>query len=246
MENEALDLPRVARPDCARPLAAGTALCAIGWQGQIRGLFGFAEALRPEAARAIAGLKASGLQVAILTGDHPQRAERIGQLLGVPASGGLLPDDKVAAVRAAQGRGPVAMVGDGINDAPALAAADVGIALGCGADLSRTSADVCLLADDLARVGWVLDWSRRTVRVMRQNLFWSLVYNALGIALAASGLLNPIWAAAAMVISSVLVVGNSLRLQETEAEPGDPSPDQTSQPRLGEKKSDATAIASAA
>ena len=155
-----------------------------------------------------------GIHVEVLTGDHPRRAERIAQLLDVPVSGGLLPEDKVAAVQAAKARAPVAMVGDGINDAPALAAADVGIALGCGADLARANADVCLLSDDLARVAWSIRWARRTLQVMRQNLFWTFLYNTLGIALAASGRLNPIWAAAAMVASSVLVVGNSLRLED--------------------------------
>ena len=99
-----------------------------------------------------------------------------------------------------------------MNDAPALAAADIGIAMGCGADVTRDAADVCLLGDHLDRVTWAIEHSRRTVRIVRQNLFWAFAYNSIGIVLATLGLLNPIWAAIAMVVSSLLVVSNSLRL----------------------------------
>ncbi len=192
----------------------GKSLSAIGWAGRVRGVFVFSETLRSEAPAALARCAALGCDVAVLTGDDPGRGRILAEQLGVTVTAGLMPEAKVAALaEARRSRGPVAMVGDGVNDAPALAASDVGIALGCGADLSRESALVCLLADDLAQVPWSIDLARRSVRIIRQNLFWAFGYNTLGIALAAAGWLNPAWAAAAMVASSLIVVANSLRLQ---------------------------------
>ena len=189
-----------------------SAVCA-GWGGRVRGVFGFDEALRPETAMALDECRQLGLAIAVLSGDAAARVERLGAQLDAPCAGELLPEEKVAAIRRLQSeQGRVAMVGDGINDAPVLAAADVGIALGCGADVSRQAADVCLLGDDLRRVAWAVGLSRATVKTIRQNLVWAFAYNVLGIALAASGRLSPVWAAAAMVASSVLVIGNSLRL----------------------------------
>jgi len=137
----------------------------------------------------------------------------MGAELGVTPLAGLLPEEKVNALQELRLRsGPTAMIGDGLNDAPVLASADVGIAMGCGADLTREAADICLLGSDLRLVPWVLDLSKRTVRTIRQNLFWAFAYNVVGIALAMSGRLSPILAAGAMVVSSLLVVGNSMRL----------------------------------
>jgi heavy metal translocating P-type ATPase len=192
---------------------AGRPVVCIGWQAHVRGVFAFDERLRDEAKEAIASCRKLGLEVSVLSGDASACAERLGTALAVPVEAGLLPDEKVAAIRRRhEEHHGVAMVGDGINDAPALAAADVGIALGCGADVSRQSADVCLLANDLSRVPWAVGLARATVSTVRQNLFWAFAYNVLGIGLAASGRLSPVWAAAAMVVSSVLVIGNSLRL----------------------------------
>ncbi|MGE0609390.1 MAG: heavy metal translocating P-type ATPase [Pirellulales bacterium] len=196
-----------------KQVQAGHSLAAIGWAGRVHGVIFFEEQPRPAARPALADCQKLGLHIFALTGDHQQRGAALAADLQVDVQAGLLPDDKVAALELARRRwGPVVMVGDGINDAPALAAADVGVALGCGADVSRQSADVCLLGNDLRRVAWSVAWAQRTVVTMRQNLFWALIYNVLGIGLAAAGWLNPVWAAVAMVASSLLVVGNSLRL----------------------------------
>jgi heavy metal translocating P-type ATPase len=237
----------------------GRSVVSIGWQGQVRGVFGFDEQLRTEARRAVEACGNLGLRIVVLSGDAAARVDRLGEQLGVPTTAGLLPEEKVEAIRrlrhclppaltggsrhqqlklvanstlgtvvAMVGDGTndvpaeiqnpkskiqnVAMVGDGINDAPVLAAADVGIAMGCGADVSRQAADVCLLSNDLMRVPWAVGLARATVSTIRQNLFWAFSYNVLGMALASSGHLSPVWAAAAMVVSSTLVIGNSLRL----------------------------------
>jgi P-type E1-E2 ATPase len=185
-------------------------------------VFIFNETVRPEATAAIAACRELGCDVGVLTGDDPARGRLLEVQLGVRVQSGLLPEDKLAAIHEARRAfGPVAMIGDGVNDAPALAASDVGIALGCGTDLARESAPIALLADNLGDVPWAVGLARRSVRVMRQNLFWAFAYNSAGIALAATGWLNPAWAAVAMVASSLLVVGNSLRLQSTAVDASD-------------------------
>jgi P-type E1-E2 ATPase len=202
-------------------LVAGRPLACIGWNGAVRGIFLFEEQFRDQAEEAVAQLQQQGLHVAVLTGDHAGRGAAVSRLLGIPVEAELLPADKVAAVARAQRRyGPVAMVGDGINDAPALASSDVGIALGCGTDVSRDAAAVCLLGNVLGRLPWTIDLARRTVGVIRQNLFWAFLYNGLGIGLACTGRLNPMLAALGMVLSSLLVVTNSLRLGRDPGEQG--------------------------
>lgn len=199
--------------ELATAQAAGQSLSAVGWGGAVRALFVFRETLRDEAVEALSRCRRLGLDVAVLTGDHPRRAAVLAELLNVPIAGGLLPHQKVEAIQQVRSAiGPVAMVGDGVNDAPALTAADVGVALGCGADLSRSSAGVCLLGNDLTRLPEEIELARFTRRIIRQNLFWAFSYNTFGVALAAVGWLNPVFAATAMAVSSVLVVGNSLRL----------------------------------
>jgi P-type Cu+ transporter len=213
MEESRLAISPALRRVLQRAHGDGQPLVCVGWQGRVRGVFTFREELRPEAVAALTRCRQIGLHVAVLTGDHAACGAALSARLDAPVEAALLPEEKVAALARLRARyGAVAMVGDGINDAPALAAADVGIAMGCGADVSRESADVCLLGNDLGGVLGAVLLARRTVRVIRQNLFWSFAYNTLGIGLALGGWLNPIWAAVAMVASSLLVVTNSLRL----------------------------------
>ena len=195
------------------PRTADSPMVAVGFAGQVRGVFLLDELIRAEAFVALQECRDFGLDQAVLTGDRAARATSLAGLLGWPVQPELLPEEKLSAIRSAhQQFGSVAMVGDGLNDAPALAAADVGIALGCGADVSRDSADICLLSTDLRLVPWAYDLSRRTVRTIQTNLAWSFGYNSIGVIVAASGQLHPALAAALMVISSLMVLGNSLRL----------------------------------
>jgi heavy metal translocating P-type ATPase len=201
--------------------AAGRSIALIGWGGSAQGLFTFEERLRPSARAAIARCRGLGLDVGVLTGDHAARGAALASELGITVAAELLPEAKVAAIAHARACfGPVAMVGDGVNDAPALASSDVGVALGCGSDLSRESAAVCLLGDDLDRLPWAIALARQTRGVIRANLAWAFGYNSLGVACAAVGWLNPALAAFLMVASSAFVIVNSLRLGD--ANPADP------------------------
>ena len=194
-------------------MAEGRSVVCIGWAGRVRGVFALDEAVRPEARSAIDALRALGCRVSVLTGDHARRGEVIAAALGVETQAALLPVDKVRFVEtASRSAGLVAMVGDGLNDAAATAAADVGIAMGCGADITRESAAVCLPGNDLMAAPRLVALARRTVWTIRVNLFWAFFYNAIGLALAVSGRLSPVFAAVAMVASSLFVIGNSLRL----------------------------------
>lgn len=184
----------------------------VGWKDRVQGAFCFHEQLRPETPLAIQECQALGLELYMLSGDVGKRVTPLGEQVGLAAEGDLLPADKATSLEALKKRGLVAMVGDGLNDAPALATADVGVALGCGADVSRDAAGVCLLTNDLRQFPWAVGLARQTLRIVKQNLFWAFAYNTIGIGLAATGRLNPIWAALAMAASSILVVSNSLRL----------------------------------
>jgi heavy metal translocating P-type ATPase len=200
--------------------------CA-GWAGRVQAVFAFRETLRPETAAAIRELRELQLHIVLLTGDHQRRAEVLAEELGIEVRAELLPQDKLSAIEEIRAQyGAVAMVGDGVNDAPALAAANVGIALGCGADVSRDAADVCLLGNDLAKIPWAIHWARETRRVIRQNLFWAFAYNSVGVTLAVAQLLSPIIAAIAMVGSSLFVVTNSLKLSRVQ----DPESDSSAAP----------------
>ena len=194
----------------------GTAVIA-GWDGAARGVLGRRDPLKPTSAEAVAELRALGLRPVLLTGDNPGAAHVAAREAGIAPDdviAQVLPEDKVAAVQRLQAEGrTVAMVGDGVNDAAALATADLGLAMGTGTDVAMQAADLTLVRGDLRSAPQAIRLSRATLRIIRQNLFWAFAYNVAAIPLAAFGLLNPMIAGAAMAFSSVLVVSNSLRLR---------------------------------
>ncbi len=187
---------------------------------RLLGLFAFGDTVKPAAAEAIRRLHSLGIESVLLTGDNRGAAQTVADALGIKRfEAEVLPADKAAAVARLQQNGVrVAMVGDGINDAPALAAADVGIAMGSGTDVAMHAAGITLMRGDPMLVPAALELSRRTVAKIRQNLFWAFIYNALGIPLAAAGLLSPVVAGAAMAASSVSVIANALLLRRWKPE----------------------------
>ncbi len=209
--------------DAAKRLAEeGKTPVFIAVEGRLAGLLAVADPVKPTAAAAIARLQAQGLQVALLTGDNRRTAEAVARQVGIErVLAEVLPEHKIAEIQRLQSQGQVvAMVGDGINDAPALAQADVGIALGTGTDIAMEAADVALMRGDLHGVADAIELSRATMRVIRQNLFFAFAYNTLGIPIASGALypltgwlLSPMIASAAMALSSVSVVTNALRLR---------------------------------
>jgi Cu+-exporting ATPase len=211
LEQSAADLER-----------SGRTCVFVAGGGQPAGIIALADTIRPSAPRAVSLLKKMGLEVVMLTGDRKQTAQTIAGQAGIDrVLSEVLPGDKAGEVRRLQAEGRItAMVGDGINDAPALAAADVGIAIGAGADIAIEAADITLIRDDLLLVASAMELSSLTMRVIKQNLFWAFFYNTIGIPVAAGALypffgilLNPMFAAAAMALSSVSVVSNALRLR---------------------------------
>ncbi|GHU09020.1 copper-translocating P-type ATPase [Betaproteobacteria bacterium] len=212
-----LDARKIAVPQTdVEPLAAlGKTLVAVAVDGEYAGLIAVADSLREDSAAAVARLKQAGVTPVMLTGDHPRVAAAIASAVGiVDWRAGVLPAGKAEAVEALKKQGGcIGMAGDGINDAPALAAADVSFAIGVGADVAVEAADITLVRGSLHGVVDAIALSRATLAKIRQNLFFAFIYNVLGIPLAALGMLNPVVAGAAMALSSVSVVSNSLLLK---------------------------------
>ncbi|MDR4493165.1 MAG: heavy metal translocating P-type ATPase [Nitrospirales bacterium] len=208
--------------DVERFAAEGKTPVYAAIDGTLAGLVAIADPLKPSSREAVERLHKLGYQVAMLTGDHQRTAEAVARMAGITqVVAGMLPEGKVTEIKRRQQNGEVvAMVGDGMNDAPALAQADIGIAMGTGSDIAIAASDVTLMRHDLRAVGSAIQLARQTMKTMKQNLFWAFIYNVVGI-LVATGILYPVWgillspilASAAMAFSSVSVVTNSLRLR---------------------------------
>ncbi|HJF15512.1 MAG TPA: heavy metal translocating P-type ATPase [Enteractinococcus helveticum] len=196
--------------------AAGATAVWVAIDGQLAGIVSLQDQIKDTSAQAIAELKDMGITPMLLTGDNESVARQVAAEVGINPDhvfAGVRPEDKVDKVKELQAAGKtVAMAGDGVNDAPALAQADLGIAMGSGTDVAREAADITVMGSSLTQVSQSLQLSRKTLRIIRTNLFWAFAYNTAGIPIAALGLLNPMFAGAAMAASSVLVVLNSLRL----------------------------------
>ena len=199
----------------ARAESEGKTAIAVGWDGSARGILVVADTVKPTSAEAIRQFRRLGLKPVLLTGDNQTVANRIAAEVGIDGViADVLPADKVDAVKRLQSEGKVvAMVGDGVNDAAALATADLGLAMGTGTDVAIEAADITLVRGDLRAAADAIRLSRKTLATIKTNLFWAFGYNVAAIPLAALGLLNPMLAGAAMAFSSVFVVGNSLRLR---------------------------------
>ncbi len=195
----------------------GRTSVAVSWDGRQQGVIRLVDAVKSTSAEAIAELKSMGITPVLLTGDNAAVAARVADEVGISSGdvvAGVLPSEKADAITRLQAQGRrVAMVGDGVNDSVALATADVGMAMGTGTDAAIEAGDITLVRGDLRTVPTALRLSARTLRIIKQNLFWAFGYNVAAIPLAALGLLNPMIAGAAMAFSSVLVVTNSLRLK---------------------------------
>ena len=215
LASRGLALPAELVPRRDEAQAEGGTVVAVGWDGAVRGLVHVDDRLKPTSEEAVAELRSLGLEPVLLTGDNERTARSVAEAVGIEqVVANVLPHDKVAEVRRLQEAGKVvAMVGDGVNDAPALAQADLGLAVGTGADVAIEASDLTLVSGDLRAAADAIRLARRTLRTIEGNLFWAFAYNVAAIPLAAAGLLDPIVAAAAMALSSVFVVTNSLRLR---------------------------------
>ncbi|MDZ4267001.1 MAG: copper-translocating P-type ATPase, partial [Mycobacterium sp.] len=199
--------------DCAE--AQGKTVVAVGWDGRARGVLVMADTVKPTSAQAISQMRDIGLTPVLLTGDNEAVARQIAAEVGIDeVIAEVMPEDKVDVIARLQAEGKtVAMVGDGVNDAPALAQADLGLAMGTGTDVAIEASDITLVRGDLRSAVDAIRLSRKTLSTIKTNLFWAFAYNVAAIPVAALGMLNPMLAGAAMAFSSVFVVGNSLRLR---------------------------------
>ena len=213
--NRGIEVPGEARGWQARQEEQGRTVIACAWDGTFRGLLALADTVKATSAEAIRELKALGLRPILLTGDNERAARAIAAEVGIDeVRAEVLPSEKAAEVQRLQSEGAtVAMVGDGVNDAPALAQADLGLAIGTGTDVAIEASDLTLVSGDLRAAADAIRLARRTLSTIKGNLFWAFAYNVAAIPLAVAGLLNPIIAAAAMAASSIFVVSNSLRLR---------------------------------
>ncbi|WP_018331606.1 heavy metal translocating P-type ATPase [Actinomycetospora chiangmaiensis] len=210
-----MDLTAALRAELEAAQAEGATAVVVGWEGAARAVLAVTDTVRETSAAAIAELRALGVRPVLLTGDHESAARAVAASVGIDdVRAGVLPEQKADTVAALQAEGhAVAMVGDGVNDAAALAQADLGLAMGAGTDVAIEAGDVTLVREDLRAVPDALRLARRTLGTIRGNLFWAFAYNVAALPLAALGLLDPMVAGAAMAFSSVFVVGNSLRLR---------------------------------
>jgi Cu+-exporting ATPase len=201
-------------------LEQGKTVIGVGSASRFLGLIAIADRIRADSTAAVRRLQGLDVEVVMLTGDNPQTAQAIANQAGITRFvAEVLPQDKAQEVAKQKAEGKfVGMAGDGINDAPALSAADVGFAIGSGSDIAIEAADVTLMRNSLMSVADAISLSRATLRKIRQNLFFAFIYNVLGIPLAALGMLNPVIAGAAMAMSSVSVVSNALLLKRWKPE----------------------------
>ncbi len=223
-------LPIPAGLDAARRAAesAGRTLVFAAWDGKVRGLLVVADTPKPASREAIAALRSLGLRPILLTGDNERTARAVAAAVGIgEVIAEVLPAGKAAVIKRLQRQGRVvAMAGDGVNDAAALAQADLGLAVGTGADVAIEASDLTLVSGDLRAAADAIQLSRRTLATIKGNLFWAFAYNVAALPLAAAGFLNPLIAGAAMAFSSVFVVSNSLRLRRfTPRHTGSPGSD---------------------